>query len=144
MISARRVCASTWSARAGDQRGDELVVVVVLDAQIAFASASDSGSTAGRYQQNRTHVSSLGASNAPRRMSAHSSLCLSCMLAAPALAVTGNAPPAAGWAARPIVMLVDARDDLCTGTALARDLVLTAAHCVRGRSTTRSRPTRPA
>ena len=48
----------------------------------------------------------------------------------PAFAVTGNAPPAAGFAARSIVMLVDARGDLCTGTALARDLVLTAAHCV--------------
>ena len=55
-------------------------------------------------------------------------ICL--LLGAPALAVTGNAPVAAGWAARPIVMIVDARDDLCTGTALARDLVLTAAHCV--------------
>jgi secreted trypsin-like serine protease len=52
------------------------------------------------------------------------------MLCAPALALTGNAPPATGWAARPIVMIVDARGDLCTGTALARDLVLTAAHCV--------------
>ena len=52
------------------------------------------------------------------------------LLAAPARAVTGNAPPAAAWAARPIVMIVDAREDLCTGTALARDLVLTAAHCV--------------
>jgi secreted trypsin-like serine protease len=52
------------------------------------------------------------------------------MLGAPAFAVTGNAPPAAGWAARPIVMIVDTRDDLCTGTALAQDLVLTAAHCV--------------
>ena len=52
------------------------------------------------------------------------------MFGAPVLAVTGNAPPAVGWAARPIVMIVDARDDLCTGTALARDLVLTAAHCV--------------
>jgi hypothetical protein len=51
-------------------------------------------------------------------------------LSAPAVAVTGNAPPAATWAARPIVMVVDAREDLCTGTALARDLVLTAAHCV--------------
>jgi secreted trypsin-like serine protease len=50
--------------------------------------------------------------------------------AAPALAITGNAPPATGWSARPIVMLTDARGDLCTGTALARDLVLTAAHCV--------------
>ena len=27
-------------------------------------------------------------------------------------------------------MIVDTRDDLCTGTALAQDLVLTAAHCV--------------
>jgi secreted trypsin-like serine protease len=52
------------------------------------------------------------------------------LLIAPALAVTGNAPPATGWAARPIVMVIDGRGDLCTGTALARDLVLTAAHCV--------------
>jgi secreted trypsin-like serine protease len=52
------------------------------------------------------------------------------ILCAPAGALTGNAPPATGWAARPIVMIVDARGDLCTGTALARDLVLTAAHCV--------------
>ncbi len=51
---------------------------------------------------------------------------------APALALTGNAPPASGFAARPIVMVVDPRGDLCTGTALARDLVLTAAHCVAG------------
>jgi secreted trypsin-like serine protease len=49
---------------------------------------------------------------------------------APALALTGNAPPATGWAARAIVMVEDAKGDLCTGTALARDLVLTAAHCV--------------
>jgi secreted trypsin-like serine protease len=48
----------------------------------------------------------------------------------PAFAVTGDAPPATGWAARGIVMVLDARGDLCTGTALARDLVLTAAHCV--------------
>jgi hypothetical protein len=52
------------------------------------------------------------------------------MLCSPAIALTGNAPPASGWAARPIVMIVDAKGDLCTGTALTRDLVLTAAHCV--------------
>ncbi len=52
------------------------------------------------------------------------------VLSAPAQAVTGNAPPATGWAARPIVMVVDPQGDLCTGTALAPDLVLTAAHCV--------------
>ena len=51
-----------------------------------------------------------------------------------AFAVTGNAPPATGWAARPIVMIVDARGDLCTGTALASDLVLTAAHCVAAKA----------
>lgn len=56
--------------------------------------------------------------------------CLVATAATPALAFTGNAPPATGWAARPIVMIVDARGDLCTGTALAPDLVLTAAHCV--------------
>jgi secreted trypsin-like serine protease len=54
-------------------------------------------------------------------------------MCAPAFAVTGNAPPAGGFAARPIVMVVDERGDLCTGTALARDLVLTAAHCVAGK-----------
>lgn len=47
-----------------------------------------------------------------------------------AIAITGNAPPATGWTARPIVMVIDGRGDLCTGTALTRDLVLTAAHCV--------------
>ncbi len=52
------------------------------------------------------------------------------LVTAPAFAVTGEAGPATGWAARPIVMVEDAKGDLCTGTALARDLVLTAAHCV--------------
>ena len=55
---------------------------------------------------------------------------LSILAATPAFAVTGGAPPATGWAARPIVMIEDAKGNLCTGTALARDLVLTAAHCV--------------
>jgi secreted trypsin-like serine protease len=49
-----------------------------------------------------------------------------------ARAVTGNAPPASGLAARAIVMLVDEREDLCTATTLGADLVLTAAHCVAG------------
>src|SRR5262249_55331083 len=52
------------------------------------------------------------------------------LLAAPAYAVTGNAPPATGWAARALVMVVDEHGNLCTGTALTREIVLTAAHCV--------------
>ena len=59
-----------------------------------------------------------------------STLVIWLMLAVPALALSGNAPPASGFAARSIVMVVDPHGDLCTGTALASDLVLTAAHCV--------------
>jgi secreted trypsin-like serine protease len=58
-------------------------------------------------------------------------IALTCLSSfAPAFALTGNAPPANGLAARSIVMVVDLRGDLCTGTALTRELVLTAAHCV--------------
>src|SRR5476651_1430052 len=53
-------------------------------------------------------------SSMPRVLSAL--VCL--LLCAPAYALTGNAPPASGFAARPIVMIVDSRGDLCTGTAL--------------------------
>jgi hypothetical protein len=52
------------------------------------------------------------------------------LFVAPAFAITGNAPPATGWAARALVMVVDEHGNLCTGTALTRELVLTAAHCV--------------
>ncbi len=52
------------------------------------------------------------------------------LLESPVYAITGEAPLAALWAARPIVMVIDPKGDLCTGTALAHDLVLTAAHCV--------------
>lgn len=51
------------------------------------------------------------------------------LLCAPALAITGNAPPASG--ARHAVMIVGSHGTFCTGAAIARDLVLTAAHCVQ-------------
>ena len=47
-----------------------------------------------------------------------------------AAAMVGGAPPAAPEVARPVVMIVGSRGNSCTGVAIARDLVLTAAHCV--------------
>jgi secreted trypsin-like serine protease len=45
-------------------------------------------------------------------------------------AMVGGAPPADNAIARQIVLLVGSRGTFCTGTSLAPDLVLTAAHCV--------------
>src|SRR5262249_43101390 len=47
----------------------------------------------------------------------------------PAEAMVGGAPPA-GEAGRAVVLLVGSRGTSCSGVALARELVLTAAHCV--------------
>jgi secreted trypsin-like serine protease len=43
--------------------------------------------------------------------------------------MVGGAPPASGDAARSVVLIVGSRGTSCTGTAIAQDLVLTAAHC---------------
>jgi secreted trypsin-like serine protease len=48
----------------------------------------------------------------------------------PAAAMVGGAPAASGELARAIVVIVGSRGNFCSGVALARDLVLTAAHCV--------------
>ena len=55
-----------------------------------------------------------------------------CLLSADASAIVGGAREMAA-SGGPIVMILGSRGNdaiLCTGTALARDLVLTAAHCV--------------
>lgn len=67
---------------------------------------------------------------------------LSVAFATPAFAISGNAPPASSFAATSIVMLVDSHGGLCTGTAIARDLILTAAHCVARPATYRVRLTK--
>jgi Trypsin len=57
---------------------------------------------------------------------------LTCALVSwlPAAAMVGGAQPASGGAGRAVVMLTGSRGTFCSGVALARDLVLTAAHCV--------------
>lgn len=48
---------------------------------------------------------------------------------APAAAIVGGASVLSDAASRPVVMISSDRGSFCTGTAIARDLVLTAAHC---------------
>jgi len=57
---------------------------------------------------------------------------LACALAwsLSAAAMVGGAQPADDGAGRSAVMLTGSRGTFCSGVALARDLVLTAAHCV--------------
>jgi secreted trypsin-like serine protease len=57
-------------------------------------------------------------------------LLIFCLLTSlPASAMVGSAAPAGDFA-RAAVMIVGSRGNSCTGTLVARDLVLTAAHCV--------------
>jgi secreted trypsin-like serine protease len=56
-------------------------------------------------------------------------LAFSLFLCTPAAALVGGAPPASEALTRQLVMILGSRG-FCTGTMIARDLVLTAAHCV--------------
>jgi hypothetical protein len=56
---------------------------------------------------------------------------LAALAIAPALAMAGGAPPAADGAGRSVVMILGSYGTACTATAIARDLLLTAAHCVQ-------------
>ena len=49
----------------------------------------------------------------------------------PVVAMVGGAPPAADGAGRSVVMILGSFGTACTATAIARDLLLTAAHCVQ-------------
>src|SRR5258705_3973735 len=55
-----------------------------------------------------------------------------CLAVAPmvAFAMVGGASPADPAIGRHVVLLVGSRGNSCSGVAIARDLVLTAAHCV--------------
>jgi hypothetical protein len=48
----------------------------------------------------------------------------------PVSALVGGAPEIPSPKTQPEVMLVGSKGNFCTGTAIARDLVLTAAHCI--------------
>jgi secreted trypsin-like serine protease len=61
---------------------------------------------------------------------AHFLLATSLVLVAPASAMVGGAPEIPDANNQPEVMLVGSGGNFCTGTVIARDLVLTAAHCI--------------
>jgi hypothetical protein len=52
------------------------------------------------------------------------------LMASPAPAIVGGAPAAPDSIARSVVLIVGSRGNFCSGAVIARDLVLTAAHCV--------------
>ncbi len=52
------------------------------------------------------------------------------LLAAPAHAIVGGAPPFTDGAGRAVVTIVGSHGTFCTGSLIAPDLVLSAAHCV--------------
>lgn len=54
-----------------------------------------------------------------------------CATTLPVLGMVGGAYVVPNAASRPEVMLIGSRGNFCTGVAIARDLVLTAAHCVQ-------------
>src|SRR5580658_10042614 len=56
---------------------------------------------------------------------------LAAAVSVPTAAMVGGAQPAADGAGRSIVMLDGSGGTVCTATAIGRDLLLTAAHCVQ-------------
>jgi hypothetical protein len=60
---------------------------------------------------------------------------LTFLCATPALAIVGGAAPSSEGIGRSVVTIVGSRGNFCTGTLIAPDLVLSAAHCVGPGST---------
>jgi hypothetical protein len=56
---------------------------------------------------------------------------LAALVSASVSAMVGGAPSAADGAGRSVVMVLGSYGTACTATAIARDLLLTAAHCVQ-------------
>jgi Trypsin len=74
--------------------------------------------------------------NTPRTLARGGAVSLFVALAAASLltqaaAMVGGAPPAAQGAGRSVVMVLGSYGTACTATAIAPDLLLTAAHCVQ-------------
>ncbi len=61
-------------------------------------------------------------------------IAISIALGAPAAALVGGAKPADDTLARHVLIVVGGSRTGCSGTVIARDLVLTAAHCVEPRA----------
>ncbi len=59
-----------------------------------------------------------------------SALAVLLLLTSPAFALVGGAQPASERHARSLLVIVGSRGNFCTGAAIARDVLLTAAHCV--------------
>lgn len=57
-------------------------------------------------------------------------LALALFVNAPARAIVGGAPAASDGIARSVVTIVGSHGNFCSGTLIAPDLVLSAAHCV--------------
>src|SRR5262245_51186835 len=74
---------------------------------------------------------SFGCTSMLSRTTRHALVAVVCLAfaVAPAPAMVGGAPPAEQALARHVVLIVGAQS-LCSGVAIAPDLVLTAAHCV--------------
>jgi hypothetical protein len=88
----------------------------------------------------RIEVDSRRAAGLKRRVMRRPALAFAVLLSlsAPAAALVGGATVVREQGAgRHVVMIVSTRGNVCTGTALARDVVLTAAHCVQPPATYR-------